>query len=129
MELYAEVIINSDAVEIDRTFTYKVKDDLASLISVGHRVKVPFGVKSKHVEGFVMSLSTEFNDTYKIKEIIKLCDEEPILTRDDLLIVEFLVKRTLCKYIDAIRVMIPPGLIKGIKSKKKNVIKFVKDFN
>ena len=42
MELYAEVIINSDAVEIDRTFTYKVKDDLASLISVGHRVKVPF---------------------------------------------------------------------------------------
>lgn len=128
MELYAEVIVNSDAVEIDKPFTYKVKDDLVPLISVGHRVKIPFGVRNKPTEGFVMALSTEFNDMYKVKEIIKLCDEEPILTREDLLIIEFLVRRTLCKYIDAIRVLIPTGLIKGLKSKKKKVIKFIKEF-
>ena len=128
MELYAEVIVNSDAVEIDRTFTYKVKDDLVPLISVGHRVKIPFGVRNKPTEGFVMALSTEFNDTYKIKKIIKLCDEEPILTKEDLLMIEFLIRKTLCKHIDAIRVLIPTGLIKGLKSKKKKVIKFVNDF-
>lgn len=128
MELYAEVIVNSDAVEIDRTFTYKVKDDLVPLISVGHRVKIPFGVRNKPTEGFVMALSTEFNDTYKVKEIIKLCDEEPILTKEDLLMIEFLIRKTLCKHIDAIRVLIPTGLIKGLKSKKKKVIKFVNDF-
>ena len=50
MELYAEVIVNSDAVDIDKPFTYKVKDELISLISVGHRVKVPFGTKSKPTE-------------------------------------------------------------------------------
>lgn len=128
MELYAEVIVNSDAVEIDRTFTYKVKDDLVPLISVGHRVKIPFGVRNKPTEGFVMALSTEFNDAYKVKEIIKLCDEEPILTKEDLLMIEFLIRKTLCKHIDAIRVLIPTGLIKGLKSKKKKVIKFVNDF-
>ncbi|MBY0755520.1 primosomal protein N' [Clostridium sardiniense] len=128
MELYAEVIVNSDAVEIDKPFTYKVKDDLVPLISVGHRVKIPFGVRNKPTEGFVMALSTEFNDTYKVKEIIKLCDEEPILTKEDLLMIEFLIRKTLCKHIDAIRVLIPTGLIKGLKSKKKKVIKFVNDF-
>lgn len=128
MELYAEVIVNSDAVDIDKPFTYKVKDDLVPLISVGHRVKIPFGVRNKPTEGFIMALSTEFNDTYKVKEIIKLCDEEPILTKEDLLMIEFLIRKTLCKHIDAIRVLIPTGLIKGLKSKKKKVIKFVNDF-
>ncbi|MGL4570952.1 MAG: primosomal protein N' [Clostridium sp.] len=129
MELYAKVILNSDAVEIDRPFTYKVKEELVSLISVGHRVKVPFGVRNKPIEGFIIALSTEYNDTYKIKEISKLCDEEPILTKEDLLLIEFLVNKTLCKHIDAIRVLIPTGLIKGLKSKKKKVIVFEKDID
>ncbi|MFC4780585.1 primosomal protein N' [Eubacterium multiforme] len=129
MELYAEVIVNSDAVDIDKPFTYKVKDELIPSISVGHRVKVPFGIKSKPTEGFVISLSTEFNDNYKLKNILNLCDEEPILTKEDLLLIEFLRTKTLCKYIDAIRVLIPTGLTKGLKSKKKNVIKFLKELD
>lgn len=53
-ELYAEVIINSDAIEIDRPFTYKVKEELLDIIEIGHRVKVPFGVKNKPTEAFVL---------------------------------------------------------------------------
>ncbi|CUP68092.1 primosomal protein N' [Clostridium baratii] len=129
MELYAKVILNNEAVEIDRPFTYKVKEELVPLINVGHRVKVPFGFKNKPTEGFVIELSTEYNEEYKIKEISKLCDEDPILTKEDLLIIEFLVNKTLCKHIDAIRVLIPTGLIKGLKSKKKKVIVFNKDID
>ncbi|MDU4910323.1 primosomal protein N' [Clostridium baratii] len=129
MELYAKVILNNEAVEIDRPFTYKVKKELVPLISVGHRVKVPFGFKNKPTEGFVIELLTEYNEEYKIKEISKLCDEDPILTKEDLLIIEFLVNKTLCKHIDAIRVLIPTGLIKGLKSKKKKVIVFNKDID
>lgn len=129
MELYAKVILNNEAVEIDRPFTYKVKEELVPLINVGHRVKVPFGFKNKPTEGFVIELSTEYNEEYKIKEISKLCDEDPILTKEDLLITEFLVNKTLCKHIDAIRVLIPTGLIKGLKSKKKKVIVFNKDID
>ena len=76
-----------------------------------------------------MNFSTEYNEEYKIKEISKLCDEDPILTKEDLLIIEFLVNKTLCKHIDAIRVLIPTGLIKGLKSKKKKVIVFNKDID
>ncbi|WP_024614599.1 primosomal protein N' [Clostridium sp. Ade.TY] len=129
MELYAEVIVNSEAVEIDKPFTYKVKKEFNDLISIGHRVKVPFGISNKLIEGFVIALSTEFEGKYKVKEIKKLCDDEPILTREDLLMIEFLRTKTLCKYIDAIRVLIPTGLIKGIKNKKKSVIKFNKELD
>ena len=130
IDIYAEVIINSDAIEIDRPFTYRVKEEENYLIQVGHRVKVPFGVKNKSVEGFVIGLKCEGIENIKrIKDIIEVCDEEPILTRDDLKLIEFLRTKYLCKYIDAIRTIIPVGLMKGLKNKKKIVLEFKKELD
>ena len=110
-ELYAEVIINSDAIEIDRPFTYKVKEELLDIIEIGHRVKVPFGVKNKPTEAFVLGLKCEgIENVKKIKYISSILDDIPILTRDDLKLVDFLRENYLCKYIDAIRTIIPSGL-------------------
>ena len=103
MELYAEIIINSEAIEIDRPFTYKVKEDMADKIQIGHRVRVSFGSIKGYLQGYVIGLSTEFNGNYKLKSINKILDEEPILRREDILTIDFLRERTLCKYIDAIR--------------------------
>ena len=36
--------------------------------------------------------------------------------------IEFLREKTLCKYIDAFRLLIPVGIMKGAKAKKKRVI-------
>lgn len=129
-ELYAEVIINSDAIEIDRPFTYKVKEELLDIIEVGHRVKVPFGVKNKPTEAFVLGLKCEgIENVKKIKYISSILDDIPILTRDDLRLIDFLRENYLCKYIDAIRTIIPSGLSKGIKNKKKTVIVFNKELD
>ena len=54
--MYAEIILNSDALEIDKPFTYKVPYELIEKIDIGFRVKVPFGQRSKPVEGFVYSI-------------------------------------------------------------------------
>lgn len=129
-ELYSEVIINSDAIEIDRPFTYKVKEELLDIIEVGHRVKVPFGVKNKPTEAFVLGLKCEgIENVKKIKYISSILDDIPILTRDDLRLIDFLRENYLCKYIDAIRTIIPSGLSKGIKNKKKTVIVFNKELD
>ena len=129
-ELYAEVIINSDAIEIDRPFTYKVKEELLDIIEVGHRIKVPFGVKNKPTEAFVLGLKCEgIENVKKIKYISSILDDIPILTRDDLRLIDFLRENYLCKYIDAIRTIIPSGLSKGIKNKKKTVIVFNKELD
>lgn len=128
IDIYAEVIVNSDAYEIDRPFTYKVKEEYNDLIQVGYRVKVPFGIKNKAVEGFVIGLRCEGIENIKrIKSIIEICDDEPILTRDDLKLIDFLREEYLCKYIDAIRTIIPVGLMSGLKNKKKIVIVFKKE--
>ena len=123
IDMYAEIIINSDALEVDRLFTYKVPEELQYSISAGHRVMVPFGMGNKKIEGFVYTLTTDdIKITYRVKNIVKLCDDEPILTNDNLKLVNFLRKKYLCRYIDAIRLMIPAGIMKGSTNKKKKVI-------
>lgn len=130
LELYAEVIINSDAVDIDKPFTYKVKEEHNDILEVGHRVKVPFGTRSKPVEGFVIGLKCDGIENLKrIKSIISISDDFPILSRDDLKLVEFLRREYLCKYIDAIRTIIPVGLMSGLKNKKKIVVVFNRDLD
>lgn len=130
IDLYAEVIINSDAVQIDRPFTYKVRDEDNESIQVGHRVKVPFGNGNRSVEGFVIGLKCDGVENIKrIKKITCLLDKEPILSRDDLKLINFLRDKYLCKYIDGIRTIIPVGLMSGLTSKKKRVIVYLKDLN
>lgn len=122
IRMYAEVIINSDALEVDRLFTYKVPSEILSIIKIGHRVIVPFGKGNKKVEGFIYTIiGNDIQINYKVKNILRLCDEEPILTIDNLKLVDFLRKRYLCKYIDAIKLMVPVGIMKGLKNKKKKV--------
>ena len=107
LNLYAEIILNSEAIEIDR----------------------PFGVRSKPVEGFILDLKAEeeMKVSFKMKNILSVENEEPVITEDDLKLINFLREEYLCKYIDAIRLLIPVGILKGAKSKSRNVIVFIDD--
>ncbi|NYC49199.1 primosomal protein N' [Clostridium beijerinckii] len=123
--MYAEIIINSDALEIDKPFTYKVPSELQDKIGIGFRVKVPFGPKSRPIEGFVFSILQEddlINFNYRVKEILNICDDYAILTNYDMEVIKFLRRKYLCKFIDAIRLMIPVGIMKGLREKKKKVV-------
>ena len=123
MDLYADIIVNSDAITIDKPFSYKVKEELKDLLKLGHRVKVSFGPRK--VEGFVFNIyEDEKDDGIKYKYISDICDKEPLLDRDNLLLVEFLRRKYLCKYIDALRIMIPPRIMSGNKEKTKQVLVF-----
>ena len=129
LNLYAEIILNSEAIEIDRPFTYKVPLDMEEKVKVGQIVKVPFGVRSKPVEGFILGLKAEeeMKVSFKMKSILSVENEEPVITEDDLKLINFLREEYLCKYIDAIRLLIPVGILKGAKSKSRNVIVFIND--
>ncbi|WP_297519483.1 primosomal protein N' [uncultured Clostridium sp.] len=127
MDLYADIIVNSDAVTIDKPFSYKVKDELRDSLKQGHRVRIPFGFGNKTIEGFVFNIyEEEKNDNIKYKYVVSICDKEPLLDREHLLLVEFLRRKYLCKYIDALRIMIPPKILSGNKEKFKKVVIFSK---
>ncbi|MBU5488618.1 primosomal protein N' [Clostridium sp. MSJ-8] len=130
MELFAEIIVNSEAYAIDKPFTYRVKEEFKGKIQVGHRVLIPFGIGNKFIEGFVIGLKCELDEEFKrIKSIKSILDEEPILSRDDLKVIDFLRENYLCKYIDAIRTIIPVGLLAGLKDKVKKVLCFKRELD
>ncbi|MBN1067440.1 primosomal protein N' [Clostridium botulinum] len=123
MSIYAEIIINSDANEVDRPFTYKIPDEFMDKVDVGYRVKVPFGKGNRNVDGFIFRILTEeLEFKYKIKCIVDVCEDYAILTKLDIDLINFLRNKYLCKYIDGIRLLIPVGIMKGLKNKKRHVI-------
>lgn len=129
MNLYAEIILNSEALEIDRPFTYKIPVELEEKVQVGQIVKVPFGMGNKTSEGFVLSIKAEneVNISFKVKKISAIITDESIIDEEDIKLINFLREKYLCKYIDAFRLLIPVGIMKGAKSKSKKVIVFKSD--
>ncbi|WP_235829611.1 primosomal protein N' [Clostridium nigeriense] len=122
LKIYAEIIINSDALEIDKPFTYEVPEDLVKDIRVGQWVKVPFGIKNNLVDGFILRVKEDEINGIRIKKIKSISLMEPLLTMDDIKLVSFLKENYLCKYIDGIKLLIPQGVLKGINNKYKLVV-------
>ncbi|GAB6169999.1 primosomal protein N' [Clostridium carnis] len=128
MKIYAEIILNSDALDIDKPFTYQVPYELEDSVVVGSLVKVPFGVKNNLIQGFVLNIEEKEDiKGIRIKKIKEVIYEESILSLDDIKLIEFIRESYLCKYIDAIRLLIPQGALKGVKNKSRKVIIFIKD--
>ena len=129
MNLYAEVILNSEALEIDRPFTYKVPIELQEKVKVGQIVKVPFGMGNKTSEGFILSLKSEneVDITFRVKKILTILTTDAVIDDDNINLINFLREKYLCRYIDAFRLLIPVGIMKGAKSNSKKVIVFRSD--
>ena len=111
--MYASVIVEIGVKAVDKTFDYQVPSEFINNIRVGMRVKVPFG--KLELEGFVLNLKDKIDNNYELKEIISLVDAEPILTKEMLLMGDFIVDSTLCSKISAYQAMLP----KALKAKNK----------
>lgn len=55
--LYADIIIGISHEQLDKTFQYKVPEDLESKVEPGSAVIVPFGAGNRQVSGYVVELS------------------------------------------------------------------------
>jgi len=117
---YAGVIINSSSSALDRAFTYAIPDALSNELKVGSRVLVPFGKGNRRTEGFVVSLIDSVQG--EVKEISGLCDEIPLFTEKDLTLIEWMREKYLCTYLECIKVLIPSGITKGIRTRKENYV-------
>ena len=52
--MYAEVLVQYGSKSLDRTFTYKIPDNLIGKIKKGMKVSIPFGNQS--INGFVLNV-------------------------------------------------------------------------
>lgn len=123
MYKYAGIIVNNEALQLDRMFTYEIPEELRDSINIGLRVKVPFGKGNKLLDGFVVKLYEDyFEDITYIKKIKNICDNMVLLNRNDIGLIEYMREKYLCTYIDAVKTIIPTGTIKGVTNKLSEVI-------
>ena len=125
--MYADVLVEIMAKNIDKTFTYKVPKDT----KVGVRVRVPFG--KRIIEGFVLKVYNDFNETYEVKEIKEIIDENPVINEEMLELGKYISKKTLSPLISCYQSMLPSGLKaknnKVVNKKYITVLEIVKEEN
>jgi len=119
---YVGIIVNNSSIQVDKIFTYKIAEQLVGVIDIGYRVKVPFGMGNKKIDGFVVEFYEEYKGKGRIKEIQEICDEYPLFTKKDLVIIKEMREKYLCTYLDCIKVFIPTGVFKGMKNKRETLM-------
>lgn len=116
--MYIEVLTQITAKVVDQYYVYTVPKELKDKIKIGVRVKIPFGNMLLH--GFVMKILDNTNyDKNKIKDIIEVIDNEPVLNKEMLLLGKYMSKNLLCSLVSAYQVMLP----KALKAKVNTNIK------
>lgn len=127
--MIAQILINSNAKDLDKTFDYKVPEEMKDKIKIGNRVLVPFGRRKILEEGFVIGFKEE--SLYETKEI-KSFEENPFLDEEKIKLAKWIAKRYFCNLSDAIKLMLPPGtkaknIENRIKEKTNNFVYLKKD--
>ena len=114
--MIAEVVINRSAKKLNRTFDYKIPNNLEELIMIGSTVLVPFGKSSTLEEGYVIGIKE--NTEYEVKEINQIKHN---LTEKQIELAKWMAKRYFCNISDCIKQMLTPG------TKNRKVEKNVQD--
>ena len=107
--MYAEVIIDIAAAEVDRIFDY---DCGGFDIKRGMRVSVPFG--RMKAEGFVIGLKDDTDvPSDKIKQIASVLDKTPIITDELFDLMEYMRAKMHLLRVDILRLFIPAAMRGG----------------
>lgn len=116
--MYVSVLTQIGAKAIDQTFFYHVPKLLENNIKIGVRVRIPFG--NMILDGFVLGISDNSSyDNSKIKDIINVIDEEPVLNKEMLLLGKYMSDNLLASLSSCYQVMLPKALKAEVKSNIK----------
>ncbi len=101
--MIAEIIINTTAKKLNRTFDYHIPKELEDFIYIGSKVLVPFGRKKELEEGYVTGFKEK--SEYEVKDITKLEDN---LTETQIELAKWMAKQYFCNISDCIKLMQTP---------------------
>ena len=122
--MIAEIIINSNAKDLNRTFDYEVPEELQEKVKIGSLVFVPFGNRKRLEEGYVVGFKEE--SQYKTKPISSV-EKNEFLDEEKIKLAKWIAKRYFCNLSDSIKLMLPPGtktktIENRIKEKTNNFV-------
>ncbi len=108
------VAVDQSVYQTDKPYSYLVPTQFFNKAKPGCRVLVPFGNGNVHKTGVILGYS-EIDDTKRLKSIISVLDDEPILSSDMLKLASFIREHTFCTWYNAVRVLLPPGINYKVK--------------
>ncbi len=106
--LYADVIIDISAEELDRSFSYRIPEELAERICIGSAVTVPFGRSGRMMTGWVVDLkeNCEYPDE-NIKSIVDVVTGENVVEDGLVQLAVWMKKRYGCTLNQALHTVLP----------------------
>jgi primosomal protein N' (replication factor Y) (superfamily II helicase) len=110
--MFAEVVF---PLPFRNSFTYIIPESLCHHVQERVRVIAPFG--KRILTGFIISLTDKVENTAKLKEIIDILDDKPILTESSLNFYKWLSEYYICSLGEAIKLAAPYGF--EVESKKR----------
>lgn len=126
--MIAEVIINSNVKNLNRTFDYNIPFEMEEKVNIGSRVLVKFGNIKKLEEGFVVDIKE--NSDFNVKDI-SVVEEKDFIDEPKIELAKWMAHRYFCNVSDCIKLMLPPGtgtkdVEKRVKEKFLNCVKLLK---
>ena len=105
----AFVAVEAAAYGFDKLFSYLIPEQLLPAVRRGCRVIVPFGRANKRVQGLVFAVQ-QISSREKLKSILSVLDEEPVVNEEMFHIISYLQEHTFCTWYEAVRTVLPLGI-------------------
>ena len=115
MARIAKIAVSASTYAIDRPYDYLIPGPLEGMVRPGMRAAVPFGRGNRVSDGIVLAVGSR-EDGEKLKSILALLDEEPLLDEDAIRLALWMREQYFCTVYDAVRAMIPAGLWFSLKA-------------
>ncbi len=106
---YAKIAVEATVCSFDKEFDYIIPPELEEILKKGCRVTVPFGNGNKKRIGFVFDI-TDSTDGKRLKKIIDIIDDSPLLSEEMIELARWIKDRTFCTFYEAAKAMLPSGI-------------------
>ncbi len=113
---FAQIIVDNKSSKVDKPFTYILDDEFKYWVKPGMRVVVPFGRGNKLIKGIVIDVVDSFNHSYKLKKVIDVLDDNPLISDELIQLSLWIREEYLSSYRDSLRLILPPGDFKKINT-------------
>lgn len=107
--MYVSVLTQMGAKAISKSYIYGVPEKLKDKVKIGVRVRISFG--KMILEGFITEIisNTDY-DKNKIKDILEVIDDQPVLNEEMIILGKNMSDNLLCSLVSAYQVMLPKAL-------------------
>ena len=106
----ARVALSAATYAIDKPYDYRIPPELEEGACPGVRVIVPFGAGNRRTEGIILTTGQASATEKRLKSLVSLLDEAPVLDREGIRLALWMRERFFCTVYEAVRAMLPAGL-------------------